>query len=64
MGGHFHEISRILQPQEHIVTGKSEHNLDGKNGRKSCTDNYRHIDINHLFVKDIVDKGEIQIQYI
>ena len=33
------------------------------NGRVSCTVNYRHINIRHLFVKDRVDKGEIEVKY-
>ena len=34
-----------------------------KNGRNSCTGNSRHIDIRYFFVKDRVDKGELEIQY-
>ena len=35
-----------------------------KNGRDSCTGNTRHIYIYHFFVKDIVDKGEIEVKYL
>ena len=34
-----------------------------KNGRNSCTGNSRHIDIRYFFVKDRVDKKELQIVY-
>ena len=34
-----------------------------KNGRNSCTGNSRHIDIRYFFVKDRVDKGEMDIKY-
>jgi hypothetical protein len=34
-----------------------------KNGRDSCTGNSRHIDIRYFFVKDRVDKKEIEILY-
>ena len=34
-----------------------------KNGRDSCTGNSRHIDIRHFFVKDRVDKKEIEVEY-
>ena len=34
-----------------------------KNGRESCTGNSRHIDIKHFFVKDRVDKNEIEVRY-
>ena len=33
------------------------------NGRNSCTGNSRHIDIRYFFVKDRVDKGELNIKY-
>ena len=33
------------------------------NGRNSCTGNSRHIDIRYFFVKDRVDKKEMQIVY-
>ena len=33
------------------------------NGRNSCTGNSRHIDIRYFFVKDRVDKQEVQILY-
>ena len=32
-----------------------------KNGRNSCTGNSRHVNIRYFFVKDRVDKDEIQI---
>ena len=34
-----------------------------KNGRESCTGNSRHIDIRYFFVKDRVDKGEVEVIY-
>ena len=34
-----------------------------KNGRNSCTGNSRHIHIRYFFVKDRVDKGEVNIGY-
>jgi len=34
-----------------------------KNGRDSCTGRSRHIDIRHFFVKDRVDKQEVDIEY-
>ena len=34
-----------------------------KNGRNSCTGNSRHIKIRYFFVKDLVDKGEVEIVY-
>ena len=33
------------------------------NGRNSCTGNSRHIDIRYFFVKDLVSKGEVKIEY-
>ena len=33
------------------------------NGRDTCTGNSRHINLRHLFVKDRVDKGEIEVKY-
>ena len=33
------------------------------NGRNSCTGNSGYIHIRHFFVKDIVDKGEIEVKY-
>ena len=32
-----------------------------KYGRNSLTVNSRHVNIRHFFVKDIVDKGEIEV---
>jgi len=34
-----------------------------KNGRNSCTGNSRHVNIRFFFVKDLVDKKEIEIVY-
>ena len=34
-----------------------------KNGRDSCTGNFRLIHIRYLFVKDSIDKGEINLEY-
>ena len=33
------------------------------NGRNSCTENSRHVDIRYFFVKDRVDRKEIEISY-
>ena len=34
-----------------------------RNGRNSCTGNSRHIDIKYFFVKDRINKGEIDVSY-
>ena len=34
-----------------------------KNGRNSCTGNSRHISVRYFFIKDRVDKGEVNIEY-
>ena len=34
-----------------------------KNGRASCTGNFRHINIRHFFVKGEFNKGEIEVNY-
>ena len=34
-----------------------------KNGKDSCTGRSRHINIRHFFVKDRVDKGELEVEY-
>ena len=34
-----------------------------KNGRNSCTGNSRHVNIRYFFVKDRIDKGEIEVEY-
>ena len=34
-----------------------------KNGRNSCTGNSRHIDIKYFWVKDMVDKKMIKVEY-
>ena len=34
-----------------------------KNRRCSCTGNSSHINISHVFVKDIVDKEEVGVKY-
>ena len=34
-----------------------------KNGRNSCTGNLIHVNIRYFFVKDIVYKGEVKIDY-
>ena len=34
-----------------------------RNGRNSCTGNSRHIHIRYFFVKDRVDKGEVEVLY-
>ena len=35
-----------------------------KNGRNSCTGNTRHINIRYFWIKDIAERGEINIKYI
>ena len=34
-----------------------------KNGRNSCTGNSRHVSIQYFFLKDRVNKGEVDIRY-
>ena len=34
-----------------------------RNGRNSCTGNSRHIDVRYFWVKDVVDRKEIKIEY-
>ena len=34
-----------------------------KNGRNSWTGNSRHIHIRYFFMKDIIDKGEMKVEY-
>ena len=34
-----------------------------RNGRRSCTGNLRHISIRYFFVKDRIDKGEVEVKY-
>mmetsp|Transcript_7999 Transcript_7999/g.7584 ORF Transcript_7999/g.7584 Transcript_7999/m.7584 type:complete len:163 (-) Transcript_7999:223-711(-) len=34
-----------------------------KNGRNSCTDNSRHMNIRYVFVKDRIDKREVRVEY-
>ena len=34
-----------------------------RNGRNSCTGNSRHIHIRYFFVKDRLDKGEVEVLY-
>ena len=34
-----------------------------KNGRRSCSQRTRHIDIRYFYIKDLVDKGIIIIKY-
>ena len=48
--------SKVLQDNQSAM-------LIEKNGRNSCTGNSRHIDIRYYFVKDRVDKGELEIVY-
>ena len=33
------------------------------NGRNSCTGNFRHVNIRYIFVKDRVNKKELEIKY-
>ena len=34
-----------------------------ENGKKSCTGNYRHINIRYFFAKDRVESNKMEIQY-
>ena len=34
-----------------------------KNGWNSCTGNSRHINVRHFFIKDIIDKEELRVEY-
>ena len=35
-----------------------------KNGRNSCTENSRHINVRYFFVKDRIDKKEMRVEYL
>ena len=34
-----------------------------KNGRNSCTGNSRHVNIRYFWVKDRIEKGEVDLRY-
>ena len=52
-----------LQGNWKYVSGQPKCHKNGKNGRNSCTGNSRHVNIRFFFVKDLVDKKEIEIVY-
>ena len=58
MGAQGYSIKQNILFQDN----QSEINVE-KNGNKSCTGNYRHIDIHYLFVKDRVESNSISITY-
>ena len=59
----------FLSEQGYAITGNTLYQdnqstiLVPKNGRNSCTDNSRHVDIRYFFVKDRVEKGEVKVEY-
>mmetsp|Transcript_1239 Transcript_1239/g.1760 ORF Transcript_1239/g.1760 Transcript_1239/m.1760 type:complete len:229 (-) Transcript_1239:8-694(-) len=53
-----YEVSNNIIYQDNISAICME-----RNGRNSCTGNSRHISIRYFFVKDRVDKGEVDIKY-
>ena len=54
--GHEIKVNILFQDNESTVRML-------KNGRDSCTGNSRHIDIKHFFVKDRIDKKEIEVRW-
>ena len=58
MGAQGYSIKQNILFQDN----QSEINVE-KNRNKSCTGNYRHIDIHYLFVKDRVESNSISITY-
>ena len=58
MGAQRYSIKQNILFQDN----QSEINVE-KNRNKSCTGNYRHIDIHYLFVKDRVESNSISITY-
>jgi len=48
--------SKVFQDNKNAIRMK----IDGRN---SCTGNLRHVDIRYFFVKDRVDRTEIEISY-
>ena len=34
-----------------------------KNGRNSCTGNSRHINIRYFWIKDVVEQGNVKVEY-
>jgi hypothetical protein len=58
MKGQGYNIEKCTVHQDNQSAIKME-----KNGRNSCTGNSRHIDIRYFFVKDRVDKKELDISY-
>ena len=58
MGAQRYSIKQNILFQDN----QSEINVE-KNRNKSCTGNYRHIDIHYLFVKYRVDSNKILIAY-
>ena len=58
MGAQGYSIKQNILFQDN----QSEINVE-KNGNKSCTENYRRIDIHYLFVKDQVQSNSMSITY-
>ena len=61
-------MKNFLHEQGYKVTGNVYQDNQSaikmeKNGRNSCTGNSRHVNIRFFFVKDLVDKKEIEIVY-
>ena len=53
-----HQISRNIIQQDNKSTI-----LMANNGRLSCSKRSRHLNIRYFYVKDLVDQGEVEIQY-
>ena len=53
-----YELEENILMQDNMSAIKME-----KNGRKSCTGNSRHIDVRYFFIKDRVNKNEIEVKY-
>lgn len=51
-------ISQNILYQDNESTIRME-----RNGQNSCTGNSRHVHIRYFFVKDRIDKGEVEVQY-
>ena len=58
LGAQGHEIKKKILFQDNQSTTSM-----ANNGRCSCTENSRHINVLHFFVKDRVEKGEIEVKY-
>ena len=58
MGAQGYKIKNNVIYQDNQSTIRME-----KNGRNSCTVNSRHIHIRYFFVKDIIYKGYMRVEY-